>query len=62
MNSNSEKVLIEKFKREFNEALAEIEFQDSSKFNYNQLLDLYKVLYFIKEESEEQDRCRALQV
>jgi hypothetical protein len=62
MNSNSEKVLIEKFKRDFNEAVSELGPIESLKINYNQLLQVLKILYFIREDKEEEDRLTALGV
>ena len=62
MNVNSEKVLIDKFKREFNEALIELNMQESEKINYNQVLELFRILDFIREENEEQDRGSTLKV
>lgn len=58
MNSNSEKVLLDKFKRDFTEATVGVEL----KINYNQFLEISDLLHFIREESEEQDRLRALQI
>ncbi|OMJ89957.1 hypothetical protein SteCoe_7742 [Stentor coeruleus] len=62
LTSNSEKFLAEKFKRDFNDCLAEIQTEDSSKLNYNQLLDISRSLYFIREEKEEVDRITTMQI
>lgn len=62
LTSNSEKFLADKFKRDFNDCLVEIETEDSSKLNYNQLLDISRSLYFIREEKEELDRITTMQI
>ena len=60
MNSNSEKVLIDKFKREFNEALNESETNQSELIDYRQFSDLLSILLFVTE--KQNDKSQALQL
>lgn len=60
LNSNSEKVLIDKFKREFFDSLTELVGEEQETLNYTQTLELFKFMYFIRDDKEEIDKQSVL--
>lgn len=59
MGSNSEKVLIEKFKREFWDVISEV-MVDSELVNYHKLTEIFKSLCFIRDDKEDIDKAQVL--
>lgn len=55
MGSNSEKVLIDKFKREFWDVVNQIVI-NTELVNYSKISEIFKSLYFIREDKEDQDK------
>ena len=59
MGTNSEKVLIDKFKREFLDVLSEVMI-DIELANYSKLTEIFKSLHFIRDDKEDIDKTQVL--
>ncbi|OMJ89201.1 hypothetical protein SteCoe_8677 [Stentor coeruleus] len=55
ITSKSEKVLIDKLKRDFEEAFISISSDTSTEINYTKMIELFKSMYFIKDELKKED-------
>ncbi|OMJ69045.1 hypothetical protein SteCoe_33341 [Stentor coeruleus] len=55
ISNKSEKVLIDKLKRDFEEAFICITAEISDELNYTKLIELFKLMFFIKDEHKKED-------
>ena len=55
ITTKSEKVLVEKLKRDFEEAFCCIDADSAGGLNYTKMIELFKLLYLVKDENKKED-------